>query len=531
MKNFKEIPQPNLKKIDDLQQLHDENQRLTLQNEQLQAKLSWYEEQFRLSRHRQFGSSSEKTAHPEQISVFNEAEMLADKKVDEPVMEDIQYKRRKQKGKREADLKDLPVERVEYRLANDELVCSICDGNLHEMTTEVRKELKVIPAQVTVVEHVRYTYTCRTCEVQEEHPPIITATMPNPILAKSLVSPSLLAYIMNNKYTLALPLYRQEQEFNRIGIPINRANMANWIIHGANHWLKLLYDRLHEILVSKDILHADETDLQVLNEDGRDAHKMSKMWLYATGHTDESIYLYDYRTTRAGKHAEKFLELFKGYLHTDGYSGYNAVGNVKIIGCMAHVRRKYKDALKAIKDQSTTSYAKSEEGLDYCNRLFALEAEWKELTPEERHKKRQESMKPILDDFLAWAKKLKQQALPKSSLGGAITYTLNLWPKLITILEDGRLELSNNRAERAIKPFIINRKNFLFCNTPKGAQASAIVQSIVETAKGNNLKPLDYLSYLFEKLPNININQKEELDDLLPWSDKIPTSCKNLKKE
>ncbi|QUI22055.1 IS66 family transposase [Vallitalea pronyensis] len=250
------------------------------------------------------------------------------------------------------------------------------------------------------------------------------------------------------------------------------------------------------------------------------------MWVYATGHTDEGICLYDYRTTRAGKHAKNFLHGFNGYLHTDGYAGYNVVPNIKLVGCLAHVRRKYSQALTAIKDVESTSHTKAKEGLQYCNQLFALEKKWKALSPEDRHEKRQEEMEPILDAFFAWAKNMKKVALSKSALGSAIQYTINQWPKVITILADGRLEISNNRAERMVKPFVINRKNFLFCNTAKGAQASAIVQSIVETAKANKIKPLAYLTYLFEQLPNIDVNNSEELNTLLPWSESIPQNCK-----
>lgn len=524
MDNLKAMSQEK-KIISDIHKANREVTKLQMEIDVLKVELNWYKEQFELSKKRQFGKSSEKLPIEGQINLFNEAEICADDQVNEDEAIETIRRRTKKKGKREDDLKDFPVKRIDYTLTEKEMVCPVCDEKLHEMTTQIRRELTVIPARVEVTEHVQHIYTCRACEEVEDNATIVKAHMPNPVLGKSLASPSLVAHVMHQKFCLGLPLYRQEQEFKRLVIPINRQNMSNWILHSSNDHLYHLYNRLHEIMVSKDIIHADETDIQVLQEDGRDATKKSKMWVYITGHTEDAICLYDYRTTRMGKHAVTFLKGFSGYLCTDGYTGYNAVPNVSIMGCVAHVRRKYSEALTAIKDKTMTSYTKAEKGLNYCNQLFKLEADWKELSPEERHNKRQEEMKPLLDVFFAWVKEMKALALPKSALGQAINYTYNLWPKVMTILQDGRLELSNNRAERAVKPFVINRKNFLFCKTPRGARASAVVGSIVETAKLNHLNPFEYLKYLLEKLPNIDTSCNEKLDELLPWSDTLPTSC------
>lgn len=501
--------------------------RLQMENDVLKKELNWYKEQYELSKRKQFGTSSEKTPYEDQLDFFNEAEVIANPSATEPDVIEVVYQRSVKKANRKDKLDDLPIERIEYTLTEEEQVCPVCDSHLHQMTTEIRRELKVIPAQVKVVEHVRSIYSCRMCEANEEHATIIKADMPKPVLPKSMVSPTLLAHIINNKFVLGTPLYRQEQEFKRSMIPISRQNMANWVLYGANEHLVHLYDHLHKRLLTKDIAHADETDIQVLHEDGREAQQKSKMWVYATGHTDEMICLYDYRTTRVGKHAENFLKGFKGYLHTDGYQAYNQVPNVELVACLAHVRRKFDEAKTSIgKDKESVRYIKAKEGLDYCNKLFKLEEQWKDLSIDERFNKRQEEMKPLLDVFLTWLKEMKKAALPKSKLGEAVTYSLNLWPKVINILKDGRLELSNNRAERLVKPFVINRKNFLFCNTPKGALASAIAQSIVETAKGNNLNVFQYLTYLFERLPNIDVTKAEELDKLLPWSDELPSDLK-----
>ncbi len=526
---MKKLENPSSKtlKITDKKHFVDaETLKLQMENDVLKKELSWYKEQYELSKKNRFGSSSEKMPHEDQIGFFNEAEMTADTEATETDVTEVVYNRSVKKSSMKDKLDDLPVERIEYTLSEADQACPVCDHDLHQMSTQIRRELKVVPASVTVVEHVQSIYSCRSCEVNEEHASIIKAAMPNPVLAKSMVSPTLLAHIMNNKFTLGIPLYRQEKEFKRTMIPISRQNLANWVLHGANEHLVHLYDHLHKHLVTKDVLHADETDIQVLEEDGRTSQQKSKMWVYASSHTDEMVCLYDYRTTRAGKHAVNFLKGFSGYLHTDGYTGYNQVPNTTIMACVAHVRRYFHEAMVAVKDVESPRHVKAKEGLAFCTKLFNQEKRWKELIPEDRYIKRQDEMKPVLDAYLVWLKEMKKAALPKSKLGDAVRYTLNLWPKVITILEDGRLELSNNRAERLVKPFVINRKNFLFSKTPMGAQSSAIVQSIVETAKGNNLNVFYYLTYLLEQLPNIDVGDPEQLDQLLPWSDKLPEHLK-----
>ena len=255
--------------------------------------------------------------------------------------------------------------------------------------------------------------------------------------------------------------------------------LANWVIHGSEDWLSIIYDRMHEYLLKQDILHADETPLQVLH---------------------------DYRTTRTSKHPQNFLAGFNGYIHTDGYTGYNSIPNVTIVGCWAHARRGFTDALKALPDTNSSSGLASKEGLDYCNKLFGIEQSLASLKSEERYNKRLEQSKPVLEAFLSWLQTKSKQTLPKSTLGKAIAYCLNQWEKLEAFLLDGRLEISNNRAEREIKPFVLGRKNWLFSNTAKGATASAIAYSIIETAKANSLNPFYYLTFLFERLIPIILN-------------------------
>lgn len=500
-------------------------ERLEQQNAELTAKLHWFEEQFRLSKHRQFGSSSEQTIQ-EQQQLFNEAEVEAQPTLAESTVEMITYRRRKQRGHREALLENLPVETIEYRLPDEEQVCSCCGGALHEMSAEIRQELKVIPAQVKIVKHVRYIYACRRCEREEINTPIVTAPMPSPVFPGSLASPSAMAYIMSQKYVESMPLYRQEQQFTRLGVELSRQTLANWMLYGADKWLSLLHDRMHEYLLKQEILHADETVLQVLREPDRAAQTPSYLWLYRSGREGPPIILYEYQTTRAGKHPRRFLAGFKGYLQVDGYAGYNGLPYITLVGCWAHARRKFDEALKALPDAKRFTPVAAKEGLDFCNQLFAIERDLNKTTPDERYKIRLERSRPVLEAFSAWLKTQSSKALPKSALGKAIKYCRNQWDKLNAFLLDGRLELDNNRSERSIKPFVIGRKNWLFANTPRGARSSAIIYSIVETAKENGLNPFSYLCYLFEKLPNLDTKNQNALDELLPWSATLPIICR-----
>nr|WP_269412618.1 IS66 family transposase [Lentibacillus daqui] len=496
-----------------------------MEKEALEAKLKWYEEQFRLSQQRRFESSSEKT-DSEQLSLFNEAEDTANPTVEEPTVETITYKRKKQKGQRDQKLENLPTETIEYRLSNEEQVCSCCGGDLHEMSTEMRKELKVIPAQVKVVEHVRYVYSCRHCEHNEIKTPIVTAKMPEPVFPGSLASPSAMAYTMEQKYVEGMPLYRQEKHLERFGVSISRQTLANWIVYGANTWLELIYDEMRAQLLELDALHADETTLQVLSEPERPATSTSYIWLYRSGQEDIPIVLYDYQQTRAAKHPRRFLEGFQGYLHVDGYPGYNGLPNVVLVGCWAHARRNFTEALKALPESAATTSVKAKEGLAFCNKLFDIERDLKDVSPQERYEKRLERSQPVLDAFSAWLREQTPRVLPKSALGKAIKYCRNQWERLEAFLKDGRLEIDNNRAERSIKPFVIGRKNWIFSNTAKGAKSSAIIYSIVETAKENGLNPFNYLSYLFEELPNMDTTDKEKLAQFLPWSVSLPQECR-----
>lgn len=500
---------------------------LTQQNAQLAAENQWLKEQFLLAQRRQFGASSERTPAEQQALLFNEAEVEA-VTVPEPTVETLTIRRRKAKGHREAQLKDLPVETVTYALPADEQICACCGGALHVMSRQVREELKITPASASVVRLVQEVYGCRRCEDEALTTPVITAPKPTPAFPKSVASPSAVAYLMSQKFVEGLPLYRQEQAFARLGIALSRQTMANWMIKGADDWLLPLYRRMKTHLLRQDILHADETRLQVLKEPGRAAESQSYLWLYRTGRAGPPIVLYEYQSTREAVHPRTFLTKFTGYLHVDGYPGYEGLPGVTLVGCWAHARRKFTDALTALPASAcaTDPPTAAEEGLRFCNKLFAIERELHDVTPAERLAGRAQQSRPILNAFHAWLEQQAGRALPKSALGQAITYCRNQWTKLSAFLRDGRLELDNNRSERSIKPFVIGRKNWLFANTPKGATASAIIYSLVETAKENGLHPCAYLQYLFEQLPQIDLANEAALDGMLPWSPSLPTICR-----
>ena len=475
----------------------------------LNKQIDWLTQQFKLMQARQFGSSSEKTAADmDQFSLFNEAEAEADPEAPEPEMEQIAYTRKKPKGKREADFSGLPTEQVICELPENERICPDCGNPMHACGhTVLRRELTCIPAQYKVTEYVQTVYSCRQCEENSEHVPMKKSDVPAALIPGSgIASPSLLAQILNNKYTLALPLYRQEQELKRIGVNISRQNMANWIIAAHKRWFAGIFELLHEELQCNEILHAYETTLQVLHEDGRKATQKSYVWLYGTsGDTKRPVVLYDYQPSRAGECASNFLDGFAGKLHTDGYDAYHCKLSltITVVGCWAHMRRKFTDTLKSIpEDVRANNPAKT--GLDYCNRLFGMEAKYAKqgLDFDERRRARAKESKPVAEKFFAWAKKEDaQNPIPKSFLGMALTYAVNQESWLMNVFLDGRLELSNNRAERSIRSFAVGRKNWLFCNTPAGADASAAAYSLIETAKANGLKPFEYLKFLLERLP------------------------------
>ena len=467
-----------------------ENAKLKEENLLLAAEVQWLREQFRLSQSRQFGPSSDTIPGDQQALVFNEAEVelgVGEAPENEAATKTITYERRKSRGHREAQLENLPVEIVPYELPEEERICPVCDGGLHSMSKEIRRELKIVPAKLSVVSHERVVYACRSCQKDEIETPVLTAPMPTPAFPGGVGSPSAVAFIMDQKFTMGIPLYRLEQSFERLGIGLSRQTMANWMIKGAG-WLEAIYDRLHSELLRRKFLHADETTLQVLREPGRKAQTKSYMWLYRSGRDgppDETsagasptgpIVLYDYQKTRAAEHPRAFLKGFVGSLHVDGYGAYDSLAEQKkqmdgttlpaditLSGCWTHARRGFTDALKALPPGANKSgNTASDVCVQFCNDLFHIERDLKDATAEQRLRERQERSKPIVDKFHAYLVSQSSKTAPKSAAGKAMAYCLNQWSKLVVFLSDGNLEIDNNRAERSIKPFVIGR----LCGAP-----------------------------------------------------------------
>ncbi len=504
--------------------------------EEIEAKNSEIEElkeKLRLFTAEKFGKSSEKSKPEEddnQITFFDEAEAIAFESGEftEPKLEQVvtpkKDKKKKQKGHKERTVKNLPKETIEYTLTEEEQTCKTCNSKLEYMKKTIRNEIVVIPAKVKVVKHITNVYTCRHCQSTGEGNPIYNAPSPKPVFRNSLASSSILALIIRGKYANHIPLYRAEQEFLELSLKLSRETISNWVLNTAESYLKIIYQAMWEDLLSKEILHVDETTLQVLNEEGKeDGPRNGYIWTYTTGHGDIPIALYQYANTRSKEIPKKSLEHFKGFVHVDGYAGYNVLDGMGItrVICFAHARRKYSEALKALpketKDiESTIAF----QGQEYMNKLFDLDRKCKDSSLEIAEKIKREQVKPLLEEYFSWTKENEPKMIRGLSKK-ALQYSINLEKVLTNYLLDPRLEASNNKAERAVKPFVIGRKNFMFCNTKRGADGSAILYSIVQTASQNNIKIYEYLDYVIHTLSQLTKVTNEDVEKLLPYSEGI----------
>ena len=498
---------------------------------ELESRVDVLMEALRLARHKQFGASSEKSEDTlmEQLSfLFNEAEVFsaADKEDTENVTVVAAHKRHK---KHEYTLDSIPegiaTRQVEHRLEGEDLVCPQCGDTRTEIGKEVVRTLEIIPAQMVVREDIYFTYACRNCNKEDIETPVVKSPREKNIIPGSFATPEAVAHIMTQKFVMGSPLYRQEQEINRKGIKLSRQTMSNWILKATEDYLTPVYEQLHKELLTRDVLHADETTLQVLHEPGKKPQSDSYMWLYRTsGDTDKPIVLYEYQPGRGAKHPKEFLAGYKGYLHTDGYAGYHDLGkDITVVGCWAHARRKFDEAVKSL-PKGKAKGSSASQGLAYCNLLFEIEQGLSEETVQKRYEQRLKQAKPVLDAMFAWAN--SRTAAPKSALGTALHYLKEQWPYLSNYLKDGRLEISNNRAERSIKPFVIDRKNFLFANTPKGATGSAVMFSLIQTAIENGLDPYKYLSWLLKQAKDADLTDAQVVQRLLPWNAVVECNTK-----
>ena len=518
-------------------------QLLLQQQEQLEAitkelhasneKMQLLMEQVILGKQNRFGRSSEKMEDTSQICFqevdgtivfFNEAEAVYDLNEKEPDELELKSpKQPKRKGKKESDLSGLTVRRIDHYLSEEELEIEFGVNGWKQLPDAISKKYHFVPARVEVEEHHIGVYASKT----DEH--MVKADHPKALLHGSLVSPSLGAAIINGKYVNAVPLYRLEQEFQRYGLQITRQNMANWCIRLAEEYLSILYDHLHEELYFYRVIQADETPVLV-NHDGRKAGSKSWMWVYRSGHLyqDRQIVLYEYQQTRNASHPREFLKGYDGICVTDGYQVYHTLEKeleeLTIAGCWVHCRRRFDEALKLIPKPSQKE-SNAFLLMKQIQAIYREEGKLNDLSSDERLKQRQAVIKPLVDAFFAYLKTINVSK--KDKFGDAVRYALNQEKYLRVFLTDGDVPIDNNASERAIRGFCIGKKNWQMIDTIHGAKSSAIIYSIVETAKANNLKPFDYVQYLLEEIPK-HMNDKDcsFLEDLLPWSEKLPAGIR-----
>jgi transposase len=420
----------------------------------------------------------------------------------------------RKKGGRKKLPDNLPRVDVIHDIPDEEKICG-CGCELSQIGEEVTEKLDIIPARMRVIRHIRLKYACRNCEgVEDDGKTVKIAPPPTQIIPKGIATAGLVSHILTGKFCDALPFYRQEKQFIRLGINIPRQSMCNWAMKAAES-CELIIKLLLEDIRGGPLINVDETPVQVLAEPGRKATQKSYMWVFRGGTPDNPVIIYQYHPTRSGDVAKLFFNEYRGVVQSDGYKGYDFLDtwhDIIHVACWAHVRRKFIDVKKAGGNKKSDS---ADEALAMISRLYALEkyAGQNKLTPEEIYIMRQERAKPILAEIKIWLDKRKDKVPPKSLLGKAINYCLNQWQRLENYIKDGHAGIDNNVAENTIRPFVIGRKNWLFSGTPEGAHASALLYTLIETAKANNLEPYSYLRYLFEKLPN---TPAEDIRNLLP---------------
>lgn len=504
--------------------LEKENVELKQEVDALKNKLSRLYEIIANQQRARFGQSSEKSTYVlpdcEQLRMFNEAENEQDNSAPEPTETTLVAAHERKKKKTIDELaQNLPTEKILVDIPEEDRVCDHCGGELKRVGEKfVRRELEIIPRQVKVLEYYTVTYACPACENKSGYASFYHMDPPPALLKHSLASPSSVANVMAMKYADGIPLARQEKIWKRDGIELSRATLANWMIQTAQTWLKPLYRQMKHHLLEQNVIHADETVIQVLKEEGKAPTAESRMWVYASAPLAfEQIRIFEYQPDRSGKNPAAFLKDFKGCLVTDGYPGYNAVSSAAHCGCWAHMRRYWRDAMP---EGATLENSKAASGYEYCNKIFALERKFQGYTVAQRLSCRKNITAPILEAYWNWIDKLDPD--DGSKLKDAVVYARHQKESLCEFMNHGEVEISNNTAENAIRPFVVGRKNWLFSDTPKGADSSAIIYSLVESAKANDLEPYAYLKYLLENLRFLGKNpSNDSYEDFMPWSKSI----------
>ena len=528
------------------EQLKNQTEQLAKQSEQIEERNERIEKlNIRLenmiqallhARKKLFGSSTECTKQVEgqlSLSIFETSQELARELAEAQKKIAVKPHTRvaRQPGVREEMLAGLPKEIEEYVIPADE-TCSVCGGDLKIIGKRlIRTEVEFEPAKLKVKQIVQQIAKCTVCGTDKGDNPnchFQKAAVPTPPLAHSISTPSLVAQVMYQKFALGLPLARQEKDWFRLGLVLPRNDMANWVIRCSEEWLTPVYNRIHEKLMECQVLHMDETRIQCNKEEGKKASSDSFMWVIRSAACEEvKATFFHYSRTRNGDIAMKLLERFQGYLITDAYAGYEKVENVTRSLCWSHCRRYLIESIPLDSRGKEIPGSKGAEGREYINLLFQVEEEIKSLSPEEKKQKRQEASRPILDAFWSWVEATSALHTTNEMLTKALTYATNQKEYLETFMEDGRLPISNNLCEANIKPFATARRAWLFADTPKGAKANAVLYTLVESARLNELDVYTYLKYLLTEMPNNHHPEHPEIiDNYLPWSATLPQECR-----
>lgn len=515
--------------IDNLQTTIDDL-RKALAESQERERLA--KEQIETMTKRLFGRSSEKhmVQSEGQLDFFNEVELEADKHPEEEYLyeedpdldSEKKTKNRKPRTVRREMFKGLMVEEVVLDLPDEEKVCVKCGSPLEMIGQKViRENLKFVPPRLTVVRTIVRTYGCPKCK--KEKAEVVSEKAPDALIPHSYASESVVAHAMYQKFVNAVPLYRQEKDWEQMGALMSRGNLGRWIKICSDEYFAPLYEYFHRLLLNRQFAMADETRIQVLKEPERNPETESFMWLFRSGEDElPPLILYRYTETRAKSNAKEFLKGFSGYLMTDGYQGYNNLPDIAREACWAHIRRKFCAAIPAGKRDDLSEPAV--QGVQYCDKLFAIERYCRTngFNFEQRHKFRNKKAPNVLKAFWSWLD--TQNPVKGSRMDKAVTYAQNQKPYAETYLQDGRCSLSNNPSENSIRPFTVGRKNWLFCDTPGGAHASATVYTMVEMAKAHGLNVEKYLTFLLEKRPHADWSD-EDLEKLAPWSEEAKVYC------
>ena len=522
------------------------NEELTNAKEELaNAKIKIENQQLELNNLKRivFGTRREYTPEVEQEETMQCSLFKDEKEMDENVEKEVQknieditvHKKQKTKkaGIKRSKLKNTIIKKEEYKL-NENEKCEECGNELEVVGKKVvRQEIEYKPAELIIKEFVQYIYKCKKCgttESEKETPTFYKAEMPKPLLTHSFASPSLATEVLYQKYYLGVPLYRQEKMWDDKGLILPRNMMSKWCIKINEYYLKYIYElMLKEIKAENGVMHSDETVMQCNKEPGRKATSNSYMWVICSGELEKKRgVVFNYRTSRSAETAKELLKGFKGILVTDGYSSYNNIEGITHAECWAHARRYFYESIPLNEHGKMDTTSDGYIGVTYCDKLFEIDREIASLSEDEKVKGRQKRSKSILNTFYEWVNSMQEKIIVNKKLKNALTYVINQKKELSEFLEDGRIPLTNSLAERAIRPFAVHRKNWLFADSVDGAKANATIYSIIETAKVNKLNIEKYIKYLLNELPQLeSIQDEASLKKYLPWSEEIPDEIKN----